>query len=228
MNNGGQSNVVGIILLLGITVISISMLTAGIGAVIEEASSSVRTLDTEASVVDLRDDIYYGQQGHYSLTSNNRYLAIETFNISIVSGSTEVLSDSRSVIIHRQNKIEISVTASSVIRTSPTASQFIARPSWFTSNDDIIIQFTKLSDSVPASDKILSSDTINFRKESEKVRLDADTYTLHFETSAPMLWKSYFREYDLTATAGADNSVTVEFPRAPIYIIIHTINVENK
>lgn len=228
MNNGGQSNVVGIILLLGITVISISMLTAGIGAVIQEASSSVRTLDTETSVVELRDDIYYGQQGHYTLTSSNRYLTIETFNISIVSGTTEVFGDSRSVIIYRQNKIEFSVTASAVIRTSPTASQFIARPLWFMSNDDIIIQFTKLSDSVPTSEKILSSDTINFRKESEKVRLDADTYTIHFETSAPMLWKSYFREYDLTATVGADKSVSVEFSQAPIYIIIHTINVENQ
>jgi hypothetical protein len=233
-----QSNVVGVALLVGIAVLGMGALTAGIGAVVE---SNADTADA-ISVADgfdraLRPLETTGvREGHVAVTGGR--LTTESRTLRVLNESGVVATADVDALVYRSGDRRVAYEAGAVVRGRPGNAWFHRDPSITASRGDggvLIVSAPVLN----ASDRTVTGAA------GQQVRLSTNVshgrrtlgdgnYRVAVETSTPSAWQRQFEDsagvdaIDRRLFPGDDHdSVVASYSgNRTAYLVVHDLRLE--
>lgn len=228
-----QSHVVGVALLLAITTVSLGVLTAGVGTVVQSnaaAADANRVADT-----------FVGLQPSKSAGTERHRLAFGAGSLQVVDRTVRVLDGDDVVASHRADALvfesgdrRVTFLAGAVIRGGGDAARLTDRPPLSTADSLLVVGLPVLNAS--GSDTVTGSGatrlTLETNTSHDRQQLGEGQYRVAVETSTPSAWEAYF------ATVGADTtrrvfdddgvpSVVATFPgERTAYLVVHDTRLE--
>lgn len=233
-----QSNVVGVALLLGITVVGIGGLTAGIGTVVENNAASADA----TAVADGFDEAFRPTEttgkrvGHVRFTEGTLRTQERTLRILNESGTVETVQVD--ALAFESGERRVTYHAGAIVRGTPGGAWLHRPPSVTASRDDDGV----LVISVPALDtshQVLSGSSGHpVRLETDtmhdRTRLGTGSYAIAVETEVPGPWIRYFEDVGATVESthrefdgDETTSVVARFDGdRTSYLVVHDVHLE--
>lgn len=224
-----QSNVVGVAVLLGITVIALGALTASIGAVVESNAATAdahRVADGFDRALEPVETTGYSR-GRVSASSGRFYTADR--ELRILDGSGVVATVSVDALVYESEGREVrAIGGARMYRPPPiTASR--------QATGVLVVGAPRLNASSVAvggdgsTDLVLRSNVTHERRS-----LGNGTYRIAVETETPHAWQSYFERLNATVVAtdrdvdgDGVTSVVARFPGdRTAYLVVHDMRLE--
>jgi hypothetical protein len=235
-SNRGQSNVVGVALLLGVVVISMSVLIAGVGVLVERQAASAdatrvaNEMDSALSSVETtgihREHLSFSQG---TLQTVDRQLRI-------LDGSTVVRSVGVDALVFTAGNRRVAFVAGAIIRGQGNAWLYAKPPITASLGDDgsgvLIVGAPQIGSTGSVSGKGGVTTTLRTNVTHERERIGNGTYSVAIETATPRPFARYFTEQgraveqrDIDGDGVESVVVTFEGKRVT-YLVIHDLNTE--
>lgn len=230
-----QSNVVGVALLMGITVVALAGLTAGIGSLVAHNAASA---DAERVAADLDAALAPVEttgrhRGRVSFTGGR----LETVDrdLWVLDGSGVVAHVEAGGLVFERGERRVAVVGGAIVRSSGE-SAWLERPPPLTvdrAGHVFLVGAPKLNGSdVAVSGEGGTTVTLRTRVTHRRVRLGNGTYAVAIETATPDAFARWFRKQN--ATVGRDDvdgdgleSVVARFPgNRTGYLVVHDVHLE--
>jgi hypothetical protein len=232
-NTSGQSNVVGVALLLGVAIISMSVLTASIGVLIERQAASAdanRVADEmDAALAPVETTGVHRERLSFSkgtLQSIDRQLRI-------LDRSTVMRSIDVDALVYTAGNRRVVFIAGAIIRGQPGNAWLYSEPpitASLGSGGVLIVGAPRIgtTNSVSGAGGV----TLKTNVTHERERIGNGTYAVAIETSTPRPLAQYFAERGRTVTQqdidgdGVESVVVMFEGERTTYLVIHDLNVE--
>lgn len=234
-----QSNVVGVALLLGVTVVALGTLTASVGVVVERNAANADAARVAAD--------FEGALSPVETTGRNRgRVSFTDGTLQTVSRELRVLNDSevvRSVqvdaLTFTAGRHRVTFLAGAVTSGRDGSSQ-LRRPPPITASRDgdggvlivgaPVLNASAIAISGAASDGVMLRTTVSHRR----LALGNDTYRVAVETRDPAVWAGYFQRQGATVEATDQDfdddgvgSVVARYPGDRVaYLVVHDMRLE--
>ena len=235
----GQSNVVGVALLLGVTVVALGTLTASVGVVVERNAASADAARVAAD--------FEGALAPVETTGRNRgRVSFTDGRLRTVERELRVLNESGVVseiqvdaLTFTSGRHRVTFLSGTVVSGHDGTSR-LHRPPPITASEDgdggvlvvgaAVLNASEVAVSGIASDGVLLRTTVSH----ERTALGNDTYRVAIETRDSGVWSDYFRRQGATVEAadrdfdddGVD-SVVARFPGDRTgYVVVHDMRLE--
>lgn len=234
----GQSNVIGVALLLGVTVVALGAVTASVGTVIQ---GNAATADTTRVVADFDDalqpvEVTGPHRGRVSFTGGE--LDVVDRELRVLSGSAVVANASVDALVFRAGDQRAIFLAGAVVRDAGTTATLYATPpvtaSRGTAGGVLVVGAPVLNAS--GGSVVASGPTtvaLRTRVSHERTALGDGTYRLAVETTTPGAWERYLQRQGGTVLDSRDfdgdgvESVVVRFPGdRTAYLVVHDMRLE--
>lgn len=232
-----QSNVVGVALLLGVTVMALAALTASVGTVIEGSAASADAqrvatdLDAALEPVEATGD----NRGRVSFTEGELEVVDRELRVLDASGVVRTLSvDALEFAAGSQRVVYL---AGAVIRETGSGAEMSAAPPLTASRGSggvLVVGAPVLNASTTAiaatgsTTAVLSTDVSH-----ERTELGNGTYRVAVETRTPGAWTRFFEDRGATVTGRRDfdgdgvRSVVAKFTGERVgYLVEHDLRLE--
>lgn len=228
-----QANVVGVALLLAITTVSLGVLTAGVGTVVESnaaAADANRVADTFAGIQPSRAT---GVERH-RLAFGDGSLRVVERTVRVLDSDGVVASHRADALVYETGDRRVAFSAGAVLRGTGDAARVVESPPLSTADSLLVIGLTVLNSS--GTDSVSGSGATRLTLETdtshERRPLGDGVYRVAVETATPAAWEAYF------AAAGADTSrrefdddgvpsVVATFPNErTAYLVVHDAQLE--
>jgi len=230
MTGRGQSNVVGVALLLGIAVVSMGALTAAVGVVVDSTAAQADT-DRVADDLDtaLQPVAATGPQRGQVTFSEGRLYGVER--------TLEVRADGRTVetvpvdaLVFESGGRRVRYLLGAIVRGRAGRAWLETQPPLTVDDDVLIVGAPTVGRGVGgASGSGGVTTTIETDVAHDRRSLGTGTVTLALETATPEAWARTFRDLGATVTRTPGDPATVEatFPGDRIaYLVVHSLEVE--
>jgi flagellin-like protein len=230
----GQSAVVGVAILLGLTVVGVGVLTAAAGTAIQEGASTAAT----ARVADGLDDAL--DAGTAAGTDATVRLAGGT--VRVADRRVRVLNDSGVVwaapvgaVVYESGDRRVSAVAGAVAVGEGDRTRLDSPPSIAPANGTLYVGVPVLNAS--GTDAVSArGTTVPVRFETapthERRLLPSDRYRVAVETTAPDAWERAFQDRNATTTRrdfddDGTPSVVAAFPgRRTLHLVVHDVRLQ--
>lgn len=226
----GQSNVVGVALLLGIAVVSMGTLTAAIGTVVD---SSAAETDAERVAADFetalepvsatgpqRGSVAFGEG---TLRTTDRTLEVRADGVAVETVELDAL-------VFESGPRRVTYHGGAVVRGTGE-SAWMTQPPPITVDEEVVIvgapRLGDLDSSVSGSGGV--SVTVETDVEHERRRLGSATFSLAVETDAPAAWERAFEDLGAAVTRedGTPPTVVATFEGERTgYLVVHDLDAE--
>ncbi|MCL9814176.1 DUF7289 family protein [Natranaeroarchaeum aerophilus] len=234
----GQSNVIGVALLLAITVIGIGGMAAGIGAVIDEnADAADATTVADGFDDSLQPTSTTGHRiGEVRFTSGQ--VGIEPRQLRVLNETGPIETVPVDALVYKSGETRVAYHSDAVVRGAPGNAWFRTEPPITVdqrSEGPIVISAAQLNASHIGiggnSDQPVQLET---DVSHERHDLGTDSYRIAVETSTPGPWERYFEETGATVettdrqfAGDSETSVvaSVDGDRTA-YLITHDLRLE--
>ncbi|WP_178916091.1 type IV pilin [Natronomonas gomsonensis] len=226
----GQSNVVGVALLLGIAVVSMGTLTAAVGVVVD---SSAAEADAERVATDLDDALEpvaaTGPQRGTVTFSKGRLTSIDR-TVTIRADGREVETVPVDALVFESGDRQVRFHAGAIVRGTGRQAWLHAPPPFTVDEDVLIVGAPTVGDDVGT---ISGSGGVTATVESdvshERRDLGEATFSVAVETATPTVWERWFRKQGATVERedGKPPVVVGTFEgRRTGYLVVHDLDAE--
>jgi flagellin-like protein len=231
----GQSNVVGVALLLGITVVALAALTAGVGSVVQDTAASADA----ARVADgferaLRPVETTGTRQGQVTFSDGRLRTVER-DLRVIGGG-----DTRRVavdaLVYEAGDRRVGFLAGAVLQGRGEGARIHRRPPITASRGSggvLVVGAPRLNASGTAVAGSAGAVGLRTAVTHERIALGRGRYRVAVETPTPAAWRRTFRELNATVLPSRDfdgdgvDSVVARFPgERTAYLVIHDMRLE--
>lgn len=227
----GQSHVIGIALLLGITAVSMAGLTATVGTVVESNTAGVDagrvSADLDASLAPVE------VTGHHRGTVSYSDGRLHTVNrtVRILNESGEVRRMAVGGVVWSSHGHRVAFAAGAVVRGPPGNAVMDADPPLATSAGTTVVGVAVLGDprfSYAGGGRV----PLSTRVRHERSAYDDGEWRIAIETATPRPWRAFFEERGAVTTVrdfdsdGVD-SVVARFPGTrELHLVVHRLHAE--
>jgi hypothetical protein len=229
----GQSHVVGVALLLAITTISLGVLTAGVGTVVQSNASAADANRVADTLVGLQPSKATGTERH-RLTFGHGSLRVAERTVKLLDGDGVVASHQADALVFESGDRRVAFLAGAVVRGTGDAARVTKRPPLSTGESLLIVGLPVLNASGPetVSGSGATRVTLKTNTSHDRRPLGDGQYRLAVETATPGAWEAYFaavgaettrREFDDDGVP----SVVATFPgERTAYLVVHDSRLE--
>jgi len=225
-----QSTVVGVALLLAVTTVSLSLLTASAGTVVEEqvaTATADRATDAVTGVLEPE-----GTTGRVAV-GNGRFGERER-TVRLVNDSGVVAARNVSALVYEQRDRRVTYLVGGAVRGAPDAATFAADPAIRTGDGALLLSVTdpEIRRGAPRRDASGAATIERTNATHARSRFPADEYGVAVETATPGPWDEYFRAANATTTrrdfdGDGVPSVVAAFPgQREAYLVVHRVRLE--
>jgi hypothetical protein len=223
------SDVVGVALLLAITTVSLSLVTAGAGTVVEEhaaAASADRVADAMAET--LGPD---GAAGTVAVGSGR--FGVRNRSVRVLDETGVVAVRHGDALVYERGERRVAFVAGAVVRGREDAATLTAEPSIRAGDGVLLVGLPMLSVTRPDAAANRTGATIRRAETTHsRRRFDAGGYAVAVETATPGALEAHFAgENATTARRDFDGdgvvSVVARFPgEREAYLVVHRVGAE--
>lgn len=232
----GQSNVVGVAILLGVTVMALGALTAGVGSVVDESAAgadAARVADGFDSA--LRPVETTGvRRGEVAFSAGQ--LRVVERDLRVISG-TDTRRVAVDALVYESGSRRVTFLAGAVVRGDGPGARVVRDPPIVASRGDggvLVVGAPRLdAATVGVSGRDGVRVTLRTNVSHDRDRLGAGRYRVAVETTTPVAWKRALRERgaEIVGTRDIDGdgtpSVVARFPgRRVAYLVVHDMDLE--
>lgn len=232
----GQSAIIGVALLLGLTIVSVGVLTAGTGILVDEAAQGADAQRVADRLATAYNPSTLEGATTLSLALTGGQLTTEERRITLRrSGDVVATVDTRALRFARGDH-HVSVLGQAIIRGQADRARFVRDPGLVTvfgAEDDrtLSVSITSLSGQVDESMSQQTSLRLRLHGSHERRDPGAGRYSISIETATPELWEAYLADIAVSVRIeGADTSqtkvVVAELGRVSrARLIIHQVEI---
>lgn len=233
----GQSNVVGVAIMLGVTIVALGAVTASVGTVVEDTGA---TADATRVAADLDDALRAVEatgprRGHVSFTEGELEVADRELRVLDANGVVETVEVD--ALEFRSVDQRVVYLGGAVIRETGAGAELYAPPPITASSGHggvLVVGAPTLNTtdqrirSSGGSSVVLETDVTHARTD-----LGNGTYRVAVETTTPGAWERYFDRQGATVTERRDidddgiTSVVARFPGERVaFLVVHDLRLE--
>ncbi|EJN60795.1 DUF7289 family protein [Halogranum rubrum] len=227
-----QSAVVGVALLLGVTMLSLGVLTASIGTVVQsnadaaDAGRVATDLDAALDPVSATGP----DSGHVSFTDGK--LRRVDRSVRLLNDSGVVRNESVGGLVYSNEHHRVAFSSGAVVRGTGENARFTADPPLATSENVLLVGVARLNASGPdtvdgTNQRVRLETNVSHRRQS----LGNDSYRVAVETATPAAWERYFARQNATTTrrdfdGDGVTSVVGQYPGdRTTYLVVHDVRL---
>lgn len=228
-----QSHVVGVALLLAITTISLGVLTAGVGTVVQSNAAAADANRVADTFVGLQPSKATGSERHRLAFSEGSLQVVER-TVRVLDGDGVLASHHADALVFESGDRRVTFLAGAVIRGGTDAAWLTERPPLSTADSLLVFGLPVLnaSGTETVSGSGATRLTLETNTSHDRQPLGEGHYRVAVETSTPGAWEAYF------ATVGAETtrqefdedgvpSVVARFPGERTgYLVVHDTRLE--
>ena len=230
MNARGQSNVVGVALLLGVAVVSMGALTAAVGVVVE---SSAGQADAERVATDLDSALQpVAATGPHRarVTFSEGRLGPVDRNLEIRESGTVLERVAVDALVYESGDRRVAFLAGGIVRGGPGRAWVESAPPITADDDVLVVGAPRLGDevgSVGGSGGVTA--TVETDVSHRRRPLGEGEFTVALETSTPSAWERAFEKRGATVRRepGTPPTVVATFEGERTgYLVVHDLDAE--
>lgn len=229
----GQSHVVGVAILLAITTLSLGVLTAGVGGLVESNAAAADADRVADGFVAMRPAESTGVRRH-RLSFGEGRLSVESRTVRVLDEAGVVASHDAQALIFETGDRRVAFLAGAVVRGSEGNAGVTRPPPLSTSDSLLVVGLPVLNASGPDAVGGSGATTLTLRTDTSHDRRDlgSGTYRVAVETATPDAWAAYFAEKGATTTrrdfdGDGTESVVAAFPgERTAYLVVHDARLE--
>jgi hypothetical protein len=232
-----QSNVVGVALLLGITMVALGGLTASIGTVVDGHAAAADADRVASDLDDALDPVASTGPHRGSVRFTDGHLRTVSRDLRVVNASNGSVAARQRVggLVYETGAHRVAFVAGGISRGVGTGSRFQTPPPVAASDRVLLFGAPRLGPDAPnlsVGGSSATGVTLRTNVSHARTRLGNTTYRVAVETRHPKAWADYFERQGATTTRrsfdddGVD-SVVATFPgdrRA--YLVVHDLRLE--
>lgn len=229
-----QSHVVGVAVLLVATMLSLGMLTASVGVMIESSAAAVDADRVAADFDSSLEPVAASgvRRGRVSFTEGR--LRVVERTIRVYNRSGEIYRDETGALVFSASESRVAFVTGAIVRGSGDGARTYADPLLAASEEVLLIGVARLnasgSDTVDAN----GATTVPLRTTVTHGRraLGSGEYRVAVETATPAPWERYFREQGATTARrdldgdGVDSVVGHYAGNRTAYLVVHDLALE--
>ncbi|USZ69222.1 hypothetical protein NGM10_05640 [Halorussus salilacus] len=232
-----QSNVVGVALLLGVVVVSLGALTAGVGTVVEENAATADATRVAADLDAALDPVEATGVHRGRVSFSEGQLRTVERDLRVLNDSGVVRTVPVDALVFTGGDRRVAFLAGAVVR-GPEGNARVRTPPPITSSRSggpegvLVVGAPELNGSASVSATGGGSALVRTEVTHHRERLGNETFRVAVETSTPGAWERHFRDENATVTTrdfdgdGVD-SVVAEFPGERVaYLVVHDMRLE--
>lgn len=249
-----QSNVVGVAILLGVVVVALGSLTAGIGAIVEENAAAADSARVAADFDAALDPVEATgvHRGRVSFTDGE--LQTKERDLRVLNESGTVRTVSADALVFTAGDRRVAFLAGAVVRGPPDNAKVRTPPPITASRsgatgvgagggggggpDDadppgvLVVGAPALNGSVAVSGSGGASVALRTEVSHRRSLLGNGTYRVAIETATPEAWRRHFERQNASVTTrdfdgDGVTSVVAAYPGERVaYLVVHEMNVE--
>lgn len=223
----------GVAILLAITTISLGVLTAGVGGLVESnaaAADADRVADTFA---DIQPAESTGVERH-RLAFGDGALSVASRTVRLLDEDGVVATHDADALVFETGDRRVAFLAGGVVRGTGQAARVTRPPPFSTSDSLLVVGLPVLNAEGPDAVGGSGATTLTLRTDTvhERRSLGDGEYRVAVETETPAAWEAHFDD----ATAGTTRrdfdddgvpSVVATFPgERTAYLVVHEANLE--
>lgn len=228
-----QANVVGVALLLAITTVSLGVLTAGVGTVVESnaaAADANRAADTFASLQPAKAT---GVERHRLAFGEGR-LRVAPRTVRVLDDDGVVASHQADALVFDSGNRRVTFLAGAVVRGTGDAARVATHPPLSTGDSLLVVGLPVLNASGPGSVSGSGATRLTLRTDTshERRSLGEGHYRVAVETATPAAWEAHFASVGAETTrrdfdGDGVESVVATFPdERTAYLVVHDASLE--
>lgn len=228
----GQSHVVGVVVLLGLTAVAMGGLTASIGTMIEDQTA---TADATRVASDIDGTIRpVDTTGHRTgeISYASGHLGTEVRELRILNTSGVVATVQTDALVFETDERRVATVAGAVTRGRGDNTWLRSDPPITSGPDVLIVGATKLNGSGSVSGSGGVRTTLRTNVTHERESLGTDEYRVAIETETPSAFESFATRQGATTTVGdldGDGvpSIVLEYDGTrTAYLVVHDMRLE--
>jgi flagellin-like protein len=230
----GQSSVVGVAVLLGITVVSLGVLTAGVGTLVD---GHVARADADRVATDLQgalDPVETTGHSRGTVRFSAGTLRTADRDLRVFDSSGLVAEVSVGALVYEHGERRAASVAGAVVRGRPGNAWFVEPPPVVgtAADDALIVGAARLNASDAAAGGDRASVTLATNVSHDRARLGTGTYSVAIETATPGPFERAFEDRGATVTrrdidGDGTPSVVARFPGTrTAYLVEHDMRLE--
>jgi hypothetical protein len=232
-----QSNVVGVALLLGITMVALGGLTASIGTVVDGHAAAADADRVASDLDDALDPVASTGPHRGSVRFTDGHLRTVSRDLRVVNASNGSVAARQRVggLVYETGAHRVAFVAGGISHGVETGSRFRTPPPVAASDRVLLVGAPRLGPDAPdvsVGGSTATGVTLRTNVSHSRTRLGNTTYRVAVETRHHEAWADYFERQGATTTRrsfdddGVD-SVVATFPgdrRA--YLVVHDLRLE--
>lgn len=229
-----QSHVVGVALLLAITTISLGVLTAGVGTVVQSNAAAADANRVADTFVGLQPSKVTGTERH-RLAFSEGSLRVVDRTVRVLDGDGVVASHKADALVFEGGDRRVTFLAGTVVRGGAGAARVTDRPPFSLAESLLIVGLPVLHARGPAtiSGSGATRLTLETTTTHNRRSLGEGRYRVAVETATPGAWEAYFETVGAETTRRAFDdddgipSVVATFPgERTAYLVVHDTLLE--
>ncbi|MEF8831867.1 MAG: archaellin/type IV pilin N-terminal domain-containing protein, partial [Halobacteriales archaeon] len=229
----GQSEVVGVALMLGVTLVALGTLTASIGAVVDQQAGSADAARVGADLETALRPVTATGTDRGSVSFAGGELAVVDRQVRILDGGRVVRTVDAGGLVYRNDRHRVAFLAGAVVRGEGDRARFRRAPP-VTVGERVVVVGAPALNASPGTVAAGGPTTLPVRTNVSHRRhsLGNGTWAVAVETAVPGPWRSYFSARGATVSIrdldgdGVDSVVARFAGRRTAYLVVHAMHLE--
>jgi hypothetical protein len=229
-----QTNVVGVAVLIGLTMLSLGTLTATVGTVVQQDAAAADAGRVAADLDGTLNPVANTGAGRGRVSFTEGRLSVADRTLRVLNDSGTVARVEVGALVFESGNHRVVFLGGAVTRGEGNGSRLYAPPPVASSRRTLLVGAGRLNASGPGSlaASAPTSATLRTNVTHQRRALGDDTYRVAVETAAPGAWESHFVRANATVTrrdfdGDGVRSVVADYrgPRVA-YLVVHDMRLE--
>lgn len=233
----GQSHVVGVALLLGLTVVMLGALTASMGAVVQENAETAAVTRVAGDMDDALQPVEVTGPHTGRIALSKGELVVSERELRVLDGDEVVAAESVDALVYRSGDQRVVFQADAIVRDTGHDARMISEPPVTASRTSggVLVVGAPVLNASGGNVATTEPTTVSLHTDvtHERTDLGEGTYRVAIETDTPDAWEAYFEGQGATVldrtTFEGDRyeSVVAEFEGTREgYLVVHDMRLE--
>lgn len=228
----GQSHVVGVVLLLGLTAIAIGGLTASIGGIVQDQTSHADALSVSADLDSALRPVETTGHRKGRVTFTEGTLSIASREIRVLNASGVRRTIDADALVYESGDRRVAYVGGAILRGPKGRAWMEHRPPVTSGPDVLVIGVPRLDGSSSVSGTGGVSTSLETNVSHSRHSLGVDEYRVAIETETPTAFDRYVARQNVTSTVtdlDGDGvpSVVIDYDgNRTGYLVVHDMRLE--
>lgn len=230
-----QANVVGVAILLGITVLALGALTAGVGTVVEQHAAGADQARVAAGLAEAVRPVRTTGVRRGTVPVAGGRLRTVPRTVRVLDGSGVVATVRADALVFEARDRGVTLLGGAVVRRYPTGATMYRPPPVTASRRAgvLVVGVAALRGNVSVAVSGGETLAVRTRVTHDRTALGNGSYRVAVETATPGVWERQFERLNATVRPPRDfdgdgtPSVVARFPgRRVAYLVVHRVRLE--